>query len=183
MTEQHSITPGVGELLARMNRVEYKLDMILADVSRIVAHINKPKQQRNNKDFEYDDDFLDLWERYPRRAGPKGSKKATCQRLRARLAEGISLEAIRAGLERYIAFCEATGKTGTEYVMQPGTFFGPGERWADEFPLPVSRLKLPADDGTLVAFAEKHGLQKPGKLDNYHEYRRKLAEELRNKGL
>ena len=45
-----------------------------------------------------------------------------------------------AGAERYASFCDATGKTGTEYVSQAATFLGPDKRFLEDWALPASIL-------------------------------------------
>lgn len=54
------------------------------------------------------------------------------------------------GGHRYAAFCAATGKVGTEYVMQGATFLGPDRRFEDEWALPAkeSRGPTPLDEMT-----------------------------------
>lgn len=61
---------------------------------------------------------------YPNRAGDQGWRKAA-RAAHARMAEGHATAEFIAGARRYAAFCEAAGKTGTEYVKQACTFLGP----------------------------------------------------------
>lgn len=83
----------------------------------------------------YSDNFEWLWSRRPQRSGsdPKDrAYKAYC----ARISEGVSERDMAAGLSRYGAWCAATGKIGTENVLQMATFFGPSEHWANNWDLP-----------------------------------------------
>lgn len=41
-----------------------------------------------------------------------------------------------AGAKRYAAFCEATGKTGSEYVMQAVRFLGPDKYFSQDWEQP-----------------------------------------------
>lgn len=41
------------------------------------------------------------------------------------------------------------------------------------------RLRLPAEDEKLWAYAKKHGLSEPGHLESYKSYRKKLWQEIR----
>lgn len=76
--------------------------------------------------------FEEAWSAYPPRAG--GNSKPDARKAwAARLKAGIEPEDIVAGVHRYAAFCRAEGKTGTAYVKQAATFFGPGEHWAEEW--------------------------------------------------
>ncbi|HET7552168.1 MAG TPA: hypothetical protein VFK04_12830 [Gemmatimonadaceae bacterium] len=70
-------------------------------------------------------EFEAAWAAYPKRAGSNSradARKAWTARVRGGAREADML----AGMRRYAAFCEATGKVGTEWVMQAARFFGPG---------------------------------------------------------
>lgn len=76
--------------------------------------------------------FEQAWQAYPARTG--GNSKADARKAwDARLKDGVDPEAIAAGVRRYAAFCQVECKTGTAYVKQAATFFGPGEHWAEEW--------------------------------------------------
>lgn len=45
------------------------------------------------------------------------------------------------GVRRYGHYCGATGKLGTEYVMQAATFFGPDKRYAETWEPPANGAK------------------------------------------
>lgn len=81
--------------------------------------------------------FAVAWSERPRRAGsdPKDRARAAFM---ARVAEGVSPDVMLAGVRRYAAFCTATGKIGTEYVQQAGTFFGPGRHYENPWTPPAS---------------------------------------------
>lgn len=69
-------------------------------------------------------EFEQAWQAYPKRAG--GNSKADALKAwKARLKERVLPNRMLEGVRRYAAFCEATEKTGTEYVKQAATFFGP----------------------------------------------------------
>lgn len=61
---------------------------------------------------------------YPQRSGDQGWRKAV-RAAHARIAEGHTSAEFLVGARRYAAYCEAAGKTGTEYVKQACTFLGP----------------------------------------------------------
>ncbi len=67
---------------------------------------------------------LDFKLAYPERAGAQGWSKAV-RAANARMVEGHTTAEFIAGARRYATFCEATGKTGSEYVKQACTFLGP----------------------------------------------------------
>lgn len=69
---------------------------------------------------------------YPKR-GDQNPKRLAYEQYAKRLKEGVPHDEMKEGLERYILYCEMKGITGTPFVMMAQTFFGPHERWADEF--------------------------------------------------
>jgi len=70
-----------------------------------------------------DNGFEVAWKAYPKREGANPKNKAhSCWK--ARLKEGVTAEQMLAGVARYAAYCRATRKTGTSYVMQAVRFFG-----------------------------------------------------------
>jgi len=87
-------------------------------------------------------DFLEAWAAYPKRAGGN-SRQNALKAWQARIKAGASPEAMLAGVKRYAAFCEATGKVGTEYVQQGATFFGPGEHFLAAWDPPAVKGKRP----------------------------------------
>lgn len=74
----------------------------------------------------YTPEFLQAWDAYPNREGGD-SKSEAFKSWSARLREGHSPEDLIAGAKRYSAFCDATAKTGTAFVKQARTFFGPSD--------------------------------------------------------
>lgn len=82
------------------------------------------------------DDFAAFWGAYPKRAG-SNPRKAAETAYRARRRDGVSVDELLAGVQRYAAFCTATGKTGTEYVKQAQFWLGPRyEGWAQAWDVP-----------------------------------------------
>ena len=69
---------------------------------------------------------------YPKRAGTQRWERAI-HAANARIKEGAKFSAMIEGAERYAAFCEATSKTGTEFVMQAATFLGPDEQFLESW--------------------------------------------------
>lgn len=94
---------------------------------------------------------------YPKRNGANPWPKAE-QALRARLREGVDPDTIRAGLERYAAWCAATGKIGTETVMQAVRFFGKGREWEADWSPPADAAPLPTDRNELWKLRSDLGL-------------------------
>ena len=88
-------------------------------------------------------EFEAAWKKYPKRAG--NNPKADANRAwSARRKEGVTIDAMNAGLDRYIAYCQATDKIGTELVMQAARFFGKSRPFEQEFALPHTEGKQSA---------------------------------------
>jgi hypothetical protein len=82
--------------------------------------------------------WLDFKLTYPDRAGDpnwRGGLRAA----NARLAEGHTPQEFLAGAARYDAFARATGKIGTEYVMQSSRFCGPSKPFLEPWTLPATK--------------------------------------------
>jgi phage replication O-like protein O len=88
-----------------------------------------------NSETQRDDGFELAWTLYPKRAGGN-SKKAAQAKWKARTRAGVAPDEILAGVERYANYVRATGKEGTEYVLQAATFFGPNDHWKEEWMIP-----------------------------------------------
>ncbi len=95
--------------------------------------LNHPKQP-DGSTATYPEEFEVLWRRYPKRVGgnPKKAALAAWRAARRRHPQQV----IADGLDRYIAFLTATKKLGTEYVQQASTFFGPSDRFLEEWAAP-----------------------------------------------
>jgi len=83
---------------------------------------------------EYPDDFERAWAAYPARHGGN-PKKDAFKHWSARKREGEAVADMQAGVERYAAHLKATGKLGTEYVMQAVRFFGTSKQYAEPWPI------------------------------------------------
>lgn len=84
----------------------------------------------------YSAEFEVSWKAYPKRSGnnPKSDAyRCWC----ARLKEGGTVEAMAAGTLRYRTWCEATGKLGTETVMQAQRFYGRSKPFEQDFDVPA----------------------------------------------
>uniref|UniRef100_C5CJN0 DUF1376 domain-containing protein n=1 Tax=Variovorax paradoxus (strain S110) TaxID=543728 RepID=C5CJN0_VARPS len=93
---------------------------------------------------KYPAEFDAVWQAYPDRPGR--SKADACKAWKARRKEGVTAEALMAGVERYAAYCRAC-KTEPGFIKQPTTFFGPGEHYLNAWTAPA-----PATPGTRPAF-------------------------------
>jgi hypothetical protein len=101
--------------------------------------INPPKRKAEPEDWE------PLWQRfleaYPKRSGDRCVKDGR-QRFGLLLKAGVDAAVIMAGLGRYAAWCDATGKTGTELVRQITTWLNK-RSWEEPWDLPWGNPTLP----------------------------------------
>ncbi|EJY6244173.1 helix-turn-helix domain-containing protein [Escherichia coli] len=86
---------------------------------------------------EYSPEFEQVWQEYPKRAGGN-SKSAAFKAWKARLREGIKPETMLDGVRRYAAWVRATGNTGTQFVKQASTFFGPDRHFDESWQQPAA---------------------------------------------
>ncbi len=86
---------------------------------------------------EYSPEFEQAWQEYPKRAGGN-SKSAAFKAWKARIREGIKPETMLDGVKRYAAWVRATGNTGTQFVKQAATFFGPDRHFEESWQQPAA---------------------------------------------
>lgn len=82
------------------------------------------KKPKKPKQFQYPQEFEDLWALRPRRDGGNPKRQAF-NAYRARLREGHTHDEMLEGMLRYVKHQEAAGNIDTPYVQQLATFFGP----------------------------------------------------------
>jgi hypothetical protein len=81
---------------------------------------------------------------YPNRAGDQGWRKAQ-RAAHARTSEGHTAAEMIDGAKRYAAYCEATQKTGTEFVKQACSFLGPDKPFLLPWTPPPSKAQVRQD--------------------------------------
>ena len=150
----------------QLDRIEEKLDKLL-----------EKKQTRGRKMIEYTRFFNVAWEDYPKRAGGNPKRKAfmawTARLKELNLTGKLWGHDILIGVKRYADFCDATGKTGTEFVMQAATFFGPDKHFENDWLIPAES-SIPKENNDLVAWAQKNGYRGPHIGEGYPQYRQAL---------
>ena len=100
------------------------------------SDVKKKSARVNGADHSFDFDLFK--DAYPKRSGSNPWPKAA--KLAARLVyNGCDFEDLIDGARRYKRFCDATGKTGTELVMQAQRFLGPGLEFMNEWEIPDAR--------------------------------------------
>jgi hypothetical protein len=111
----------------------------------VLAETAKPKKAKP----AIPDWFAQFRDLYPERAGDQGWQRAL-KAANARMAEGHTPDEFIEGAMRYRAFCEATGKLGTEYVKQAASFLGPDKSFALPWLLPKTKAETQQDANVLA---------------------------------
>ncbi len=83
-------------------------------------------------------EFEEFKKAYPERSGAQPWTKAL-RTIRARLKEGAQWTDFLEGAHRYAAYCAATDRIGTEYVMQAATFCGPDKHFLEPWQPPATK--------------------------------------------
>lgn len=133
------------------------------DASRGVTGVTVTQTSRQaDTDTDTDTDnnkslttFAHAWEIYPRRFGGNNRVDAEKQ-WNARIKAGISPTEMSAGVKRYATFCDATGKTGTEFVKAAKTFFGRSRHWEEAYDLPPAKGALDFAAAARAVDKEEH---------------------------
>lgn len=140
-------------------------------------------QPRSAKDC-YSEQFETVWRAYPNRAGANPKQKSYMA-YNKRIQDGDSMvHEIYHGVQRYAAYCEATEKLGTEFVMQAATFFGPDQHFLNSWHIaekPKQLLKLPRDNEKLEGFCREHGLPTAYPAEGWSEWRGRLESHIEAK--
>lgn len=81
-------------------------------------------QKLDNGQYQYPDEFEQLWQHYPNKKG----KKAAFKKWKATLNKGADNQSLIKAAKNYAEVCEGREK---RYIMHGRTFFGPDEHWRD----------------------------------------------------
>lgn len=100
----------------------------------IGASADAPAPTRSAKQ-DYSPEFETAWQAYPKRAGGN-PKPSAFKAWKARLREGVTPETLLEGVKRYAAYVRVTGSTGTQFVKQTATFFGPDRHFEESWQTP-----------------------------------------------
>ncbi len=106
----------------------------------ISARGKAPSENRSSKE-NYSNEFEQAWQAYPKRAGGN-SKAAAWKAWKARIKDGVTTEAMLAGVSRYAGYVRATGSEGTQFVKQAATFFGPDRHFEEVWQPPAGKTKV-----------------------------------------
>lgn len=93
-----------------------------------------------------DEVFEKAWVAYPKRDG--SNPKAAAQKCwNARLKEGVTVEEIMNGINRYRAYCAGKETIGTAFVMQAARFLGTNREYEAAWSAPAGLSSAPAGNG------------------------------------
>ena len=156
---------------------------VVIEESIVQALWKKPaKKARSAPESAYPPEFEQAWAAYPKRAGNNPKAKAyAAWKARVDAVSDYLQQTRRAYLlnctQSYAAYCKATAKTGTEYVMQAATFFGPSMPYDQDWTIPTD-TSPPKNDDELVSWARSKGLSEALPGESFAQYRRRLEQEL-----
>jgi hypothetical protein len=93
------------------------------------------------------DPFVEAWAAYPKRLGANPRKPAFAA-FWARVKGGVAPRTLLDATRAYAAFCAATQKAGTEFVMQGQRFYGPDGGWREDWSAGPPKAVRPNDPAT-----------------------------------
>ena len=110
-------------------------------------------QNRSSKE-NYSNEFEQAWQAYPKRAGGN-SKAAAWKAWKSRIKDGVTTEAMLAGVSRYAGYVRATGSEGTQFVKQAATFFGPDRHFEEVWQPPAGKTNVRTGMLPVSGFSEQ----------------------------
>lgn len=100
-----------------------------------VNTIEEYKTINNNNNRQIENEFTELWELYPKKAG----KKDALRHYKASRKRGTSYDQVKQGILAYKNYIEKTG-TDMQYVKQGSSFFNQ-EAWESDWTVPEQKQK------------------------------------------
>lgn len=107
----------------------------------IKKNLQKKSKSTDGPPDEIEQEFTALWKIYPKRSGSNPKARALGAYRKQRGKSELMAETIRTGVELYAAWCQATGKIGTEYVMQAAKFLGPDQHFLNDWAAPPGQQR------------------------------------------
>ena len=159
----------------QLDRIEAQ-NLLILELLTKKKTVSKPRAAKE----VYSADFNEVWEMYPKRAGANPKLRAAMAYDKrfsesgpSEVNEHETLNAMFFGTARYAKFCKSTGKTGTEYVMQAATFFGPERHYLETWKIPdtVKKSAIPRDNDEMLTWARKRGMREPHINESWSAYR------------
>lgn len=116
-----------------------ELEKKTLDKKALKAVLNKTPPKTTLEE-ELNKEFSIILENYPKRNGDL-SKTLGFNAYCARRKEGETFEKMLEQTKLYQKNCDATGKTGTEFVLMLSTFFGRNKRYAEDWSIKTGGVK------------------------------------------
>jgi hypothetical protein len=110
----------------------------------------KKRTDKKARGLEMSPLFLQAWALYPARPG--NGRQAAWAAWQARVAQGVTEQAMLDGVKGYASYC-LRERTQPKFVMLGATFFGPALRFEDDY-----GMAIPGLDGDTVALYEPDGV-------------------------
>jgi hypothetical protein len=96
-----------------------------------VGHKEEGSKGSKEEDVSESELLFELaWKAYPKRN--PNPKKLAKKKWDERVAEGVEPRDLIAAVDRYAAWCKAK-KKASDVILMASTFFGPNERWKDDY--------------------------------------------------
>ncbi|ELN9581175.1 MULTISPECIES: helix-turn-helix domain-containing protein [Enterobacter cloacae complex] len=132
----HSAGDSLGGSAGAAPRISHSFEPVNESViePKYNGSSDNDSENRSSKG-NYSNEFEQAWQAYPKRAGGN-SKAAAWKAWKARIKDGVTTEAMLAGVNRYAGYVRATGSAGTQYVKQAATFFGPDRHFEEAWQAP-----------------------------------------------
>ncbi|WP_082889538.1 helix-turn-helix domain-containing protein [Methylomonas koyamae] len=141
---------GTSTVFGTLNLKDESINNLPMNLSNTSGENEEKKSKKSDTEMQ----FEIALSKYPARSGGNPTKRAL-KAWNARIKEGRSAQELIDGVIRYAAWCDANAKTGTEFVKQAATFFGPDLHFAEPWTIKTN----PAQTG-----GRKHA-QKPKSVD------------------
>ncbi|MHC0329809.1 helix-turn-helix domain-containing protein [Enterobacter hormaechei] len=122
--------------------------------SQDISVRGKASSENRSSKENYSNEFEQAWQAYPKRAGGN-SKAAAWKAWKARIKDGVTTEAMLAGVSRYAGYVRATGSEGTQFVKQAATFFGPDRHFEEAWQPPAGKTNVRTGMLPVSGFSEQ----------------------------
>lgn len=122
--------------------------------SQDIGVCGKASSQNRSSKENYSNEFEQAWQAYPKRAGGN-SKAAAWKAWKSRIKDGVTTEAMLAGVSRYAGYVRATGSEGTQFVKQAATFFGPDRHFEEVWQPPAGKTNVRTGMLPVSGFSEQ----------------------------
>lgn len=109
---------------------------------------------------------------------PNDNNKKAEKAWKARMRAKVSPADLKAGMERYNAYCKAFEKP-PNMIMHLSTFLNADEQWTLPWTITEKAIRLPTADDALVPWARERGLSMARPGESFAQFRHRLGGEAR----